>query len=267
MVGQLLLGVVLALFALWMAGLLWANDFAVPTEPLRGTLRTMAVFPHADDETIAAGGTLGVLARAGGPVALVILTQGERGSASDRVRPELAEVRAAEAGQAVQLLGVSSLIWGGFADGSVGDHRDQVSAWLAGQIAAWRPDLLITYDLAGLYGHPDHVACAEIVTHLKSTQFLEVALWYSAMPRRLRRTMVRFRALPGDFPNASKRSEPTHKVFVGRCLFAKVRAWNTYTSQRDSLRAGAGKFVPPWLFLSVLLFEYFEAVAQPGRET
>jgi LmbE family N-acetylglucosaminyl deacetylase len=224
----------------------------------------MAIFPHADDEAVAAGGTLALMAGLGGRVALVIWTGGELGTADGQRLPGLEAVRAAEARRAAQFLGASLVVQGNFADGSIGDHRDEVALWLAAEIGAWRPELVITYDLAGLYGHPDHLACAQILTHLRATRFPTMTLWYSSLPLALVQVMVRFRAMPDDFPAASSRSRPTHKVFIARRLLAKIRAWNTYVSQRESLRSGAGRFIPSWLFLSLLLFEHFAEAAPPG---
>ncbi|MGC2191506.1 MAG: PIG-L family deacetylase [Candidatus Dormiibacterota bacterium] len=260
-----LLGAVVVLVVAGIAGFVLANDMEVPSHRLAMPLRTMAVFPHADDETVAAGGTLAVLARLGAPVALVILTRGELGTIDGQPRPGLAELRSAEARRAADLLGIDPLIQGGFSDGTLDAHRDEVSSWLASEIEAWRPDLVITYDLAGLYGHPDHVACAQILTELRATRFPTMKLWYSSLPLALVQVMVRFRAMPNDFPEASMRSRPTHKVFIGRRLRSKIRAWNAYSSQRDSLRSGAGKFIPSWLFLSILVFEYFSAAPEVVR--
>jgi len=252
-----LLGFALGLAVIWVAAFLGANDLAVPTRRFREPLRTMAIFPHADDETVTAGGTFGVVTQTGGAVALVLLTWGERGGTPGGSPSDLAEARHREANRAAHLLGIGELLQGDFPDGALEDHGDQVSTWLAQQIEAWRPELLITYDRAGLYGHPDHVACAGIVTQLRDTRFPNIALWYSSLPPRLARNLTRVRVLPAAAPGDPRRSQPTHKVFVGQRLIAKMRAWSAYRSQRQSLRKGAGRFVPPWLFLSVLLFEYF----------
>ncbi|MGH7641828.1 MAG: PIG-L deacetylase family protein [Candidatus Dormibacteria bacterium] len=260
------IGVILVLGIIWSAGFLVVNDFAVASRSPSRPLRTMAVFPHADDETITSGGTISRLARLGGPVALLLLTQGELGTPDGQGRPGLVEEREQEAARAARLLGIDSVVRGGFPDGELASGRSQVTAWLAGEIEAWRPELLITFDLAGLYQHPDHVACAEILTQLQSTRFPQIALWYGSLPDRLLLTMVRLRLLPSGSDHDPRRSRPTHKVFVGGDLLAKIRAWNAYASQRESLRWGLGRFVPPWLFLSVLLFEYFAAVPALGSE-
>lgn len=190
----------------------------------------------------------------------MILTSGERGTPDGGRLTGLAAVRAAEAGRAAKLLGITDVVQGGFGDGSIASMRDQVLAWLGSVIADWQPELVITYDRAGLYGHPDHVACSEIVTDLRRARFPDLTLWYTTLPSRLVRTMTRVGALPSDAALAVSRALPNRKVFIGANLVAKLRAWHSYRSQRGSLGRGAGRFVPAWLFLSVQLFEYFEQV-------
>jgi LmbE family N-acetylglucosaminyl deacetylase len=69
----------------------------------------LAVFAHPDDAEIAAGGTLAKWAAAGREVHLLVLTNGDRGSAQpDRNRLELASVRLRETKLAAEVLGLAS---------------------------------------------------------------------------------------------------------------------------------------------------------------
>jgi LmbE family N-acetylglucosaminyl deacetylase len=69
----------------------------------------IAVFAHPDDAEIAAGGTLAKWAAAGREVHLLILTNGDRGSAEQgRDRRELASVRIRETEEAAEVLGLAS---------------------------------------------------------------------------------------------------------------------------------------------------------------
>jgi len=85
-------------------------------------------------------------------------------------------------------------------------------------VARVRPDLVITYDPAGLYCHDDHVVCTEVLTELLETGFPHEALWYVALPRRLHAWV------PLDESLKARRPAPTHKVFIGAHLLAKTRA-------------------------------------------
>ena len=129
--------------------------------------------------------------------------------------------------------------------------------FIATLIEQEKPDLLITYDLAGLYGHTDHIACSEIITELKKTRFQEVPLWYVTLSKRMlaRIKLPEHMAIDPHFQE--KQVFPTHKLFIGVSVFPKIKSWYTYKSQRASLTKGILKFLPIWFFLSMVLFEYF----------
>jgi N-acetyl-1-D-myo-inositol-2-amino-2-deoxy-alpha-D-glucopyranoside deacetylase len=135
----------------------------------------MAVFAHPDDESFGTGGTL---ARYGADpevrVVLVCATRGEAGEISD---PELAtpdqlgEVREGELRCACQTLGVDALHFLDYRDSGMAGSPDNLERGTlamadfdeaVGQIAAHirreRPDVVVTFDETGGYGHPDHIA-------------------------------------------------------------------------------------------------------------
>jgi len=70
----------------------------------------LAVFAHADDAEIAAGGTLGRWCDEGREVHLTIVTNGDRGSQDpNENRPMLAKTRVLEANEAATFLGLASV--------------------------------------------------------------------------------------------------------------------------------------------------------------
>lgn len=243
----------------WAAGALYTTERAVPAaEPSAGgrRRRVLAVFPHADDETVTCGGTLYRLARAGCQVTLVLLTRGERGSPSGAPSAPLARVRVEEARLAAERLGIARLVQHDLGDGELRRRGQQLSQVIAEEIARTGPDLLITFDPAGLYGHEDHVACSDAVTEACRTRFPGLTLWYAALPARLH-------ARVGLDPSLEpRRTPPTHRVWIGTGLLAKVRAWYGYRSQRRSLREGLPPLVPAWVALSMLPFEHFAEAAE-----
>ena len=172
------------------------------------------------------GGLLHRLSRAGASVALVLLTRGERRTPDGTPSLVLARVRAGEARRVAEILGISELRHEDFGDGRLRDRRRDVAALLVRTVARVRPDLVITYDPAGLYGHDDHVVCTDVLTELLETGFPHVALWYVALPRRVHAWV------PLDESLKAKRPAPTHKVFIGAHLLAKTRALLAYRSQR-----------------------------------
>ncbi len=136
--------------------------------------RLMAIFAHPDDESFGAGGTLAKYASEGAFVSLVCTTNGEIGEISDpslASTDSLGQVRIEELQCAAEALGVGELVLLGYRDsgmaGTPDNDRpgafaqapeDEVVARLVGLIRKLRPDVVVTFDPNGGYGHPDHVA-------------------------------------------------------------------------------------------------------------
>lgn len=161
-------------------------------------------------------------------------------------------------------LGIPRLIQEDFGDGELSSKQPQLTAFIATLIEQTNPDLLITYDLAGLYGHADHITCSEIITDLKNTRFQGIPVWYVTFPKRLLTRVKPPEHLAIDPHFQEKRAYPTHKIFIGVSVFPKIKSWYTYKSQRASLSKGISKFLPIWLvwfFISMMLFEYFAEVS------
>src|ERR1019366_7489699 len=94
---------------LWAGALLFTTDRLVPRGDIRRFKHVVAVFPHADDETVTCGGTLQRFAASGALVTLVLLTGGERGNPAGVMQAELADRRRAEAGRAARALGITDV--------------------------------------------------------------------------------------------------------------------------------------------------------------
>jgi LmbE family N-acetylglucosaminyl deacetylase len=255
MVMLLLLFLVIPL--LWLTGFLVVTDFAVPLRNARQFHRVLVIFPHADDEAITCGGCLHRLSRGGCVVTLALLTRGEKGAPHAPGEANLKAVRTREARAATAVLGISRLIQEDFGDGTLHEKKQELRMFIGTLIEQEKPDLLITYDLAGFYGHADHIACSEIITELKKTSFQAVPLWYATFPKRVL-ARARLTEEMATQPHVrEKQASPTHKLFIGTSVFAKIKAWYTYKSQRASFTQGITRFLPIWFFLSMVLFEYF----------
>jgi LmbE family N-acetylglucosaminyl deacetylase len=135
----------------------------------------MAVFAHPDDESFGTGGTLAYYAA--DPevrVVLVCATRGEAGEISDPklATPErLGEVREQELRCASQTLGIDALHLLDYRDsGMAGTPEnldptalsmadfDEVVGKIVALIRREQPDVVMTFDPTGGYGHPDHIA-------------------------------------------------------------------------------------------------------------
>jgi N-acetyl-1-D-myo-inositol-2-amino-2-deoxy-alpha-D-glucopyranoside deacetylase len=136
--------------------------------------RLLAVFAHPDDEAFGTGGTLARYASEGMHVALVCATKGEAGEIAD---PDLAtpetldRVREAELRCAAHKLGVDEVIFLGFRDSGMAgtpENEDprayinipaaEVISRLVDIIRQIRPNVVVTFEPNGGYGHPDHIA-------------------------------------------------------------------------------------------------------------
>lgn len=161
-----------------------------------GLRRVLFAHAHPDDETLATGCLIADLVGRGVEVGVVTATRGERGQVREGTLAHLAgtdalvEHRAGELAEALRTLGVgwhavlgtpparaaglpprvyrdSGMRWltatlAGPAEDVTPDALTsadvQVAAVdLAAAVTAYHPDLLVSYDITGGYGHPDHV--------------------------------------------------------------------------------------------------------------
>lgn len=240
-----------------MTGFLIATDFSVPTKNTKQFRHILVIFPHADDEAVTCGGVLHRASKQGSTVTLALLTRGEKGTPNAVHDGSLKDIRTKEAQTVATILRLSRLIQQDFGDSELHNKKQELSAFIATLIEQENPDLLITYDLAGLYGHSDHISCSEVVTELKKTSFPELPLWYVTLPKRLlaRVKLPEHMAIDPHF--REKQAYPTHKIYIGVSVFPKIKSWYTYKSQRAALAQGIGTLFPFWFALSMVLFEYF----------
>ncbi len=133
--------------------------------------KIMAIFAHPDDEG-AIGGTLAQLAQDGHDLTLICTTRGEVGQISDPAlaTPEtLGEVREQELRAACEILGVQHLEFLGYRDSGMEgtDENNDPRAWVQADpdeakrkliqvIRQYQPEIIITFEPYGWYGHPDH---------------------------------------------------------------------------------------------------------------
>ena len=147
----------------------------------RKTHTLMVVHAHPDDEASSTGGLLRLAAEQGHTTIVVTCTHGDLGEVkipglrlnprqdpADRQR--LALIRQEELAHAAALLGVTHVYRLGYHDsGMAGWASNQerqafvqapledVTGRLVPLIRRHRPDVVVTYDAHGGYGHPDHI--------------------------------------------------------------------------------------------------------------
>ena len=134
----------------------------------------LAIFAHPDDEAFGTGGILAYYASSGYRVALACTTRGEAGEISDPAlaSPEsLGDVREAELRCSAHTMGFDEVFFLDYCDsGMVGTdmNKDQtayinapdeeVIRKLVEIVREVQPDVVLTFEPYGMYGHPDHIA-------------------------------------------------------------------------------------------------------------
>jgi LmbE family N-acetylglucosaminyl deacetylase len=177
----------------------------------------LAVFAHPDDEAFGSGGTLAYYAQQGVHITLVCATRGEVGEIADPAlaTPEtLGEVREVELRNAAQVMGIADLRFLDYRDsGMVGTAENEdprafvnipaetVVRQLAQIIRQVQPQVVVTFDPQGGYGHPDHIAIHQHTVaafHIAGDAahypdagpaWQPARLFYSVFPRSIFRTM------------------------------------------------------------------------------
>lgn len=156
--------------------------------------RLLLVHAHPDDESIFTGVTMAKYAAEGVGVTLVTCTRGELGEvlAADLAHlaadgeDRLGEQREAELDDAMAILGVSDhrvlgdyrdsgMQWAADGTATAPDDVDARAFWradlteaackLVAVIRELRPQVLVTYDPFGGYGHPDHIQAHRVATY------------------------------------------------------------------------------------------------------
>ena len=165
------------------------------------TKSLLLVHAHPDDETINNGATMAKYVAEGARITLVTCTRGEEGEV---LVPELAHLasshddalgphREKELAEAMKIIGVSDhrflgaphRIWRdsgmmGTEPNSRSDvfwsaNIDDAAQELVKIILEMRPDVLITYDTNGGYGHPDHIQAHRVA--MRSAELARSAGW------------------------------------------------------------------------------------------
>jgi LmbE family N-acetylglucosaminyl deacetylase len=126
-------------------------------------LRLLCVLAHPDDESLGLGGILAKYGSEGIGTYLVTATRGEMGwfgPPEENPGPAaLGKIREQELMEAAKVLGLAEVNILGYHDGQL-DKADQaaLTSQVVGHIRRIRPDVVVTFDHNGVYGHPDHIA-------------------------------------------------------------------------------------------------------------
>ena len=129
----------------------------------------LAVLAHPDDETLGFGGTLAYYADRGVETHLICATRGQHGwfGAPEDFpgTEELGSIRENELANAARILNIKSLQLLDYMDGALDQVvPEMVIQQIATCIRRVRPQVVLTFDPFGVYGHPDHIAISQFAT-------------------------------------------------------------------------------------------------------
>lgn len=241
----------------------------------------LAFHAHPDDEVIQTGGILAQAAADGRPTMVLTATDGAEGEIHnfddpESIRPRLAEVRAQEMADAMQILGVGEQHFLGYRDsGMMGEDSnlhpnsfwqadfDEAVGRVISHIRSFRPEVMTIYDPYGGYGHPDHiqvhrVGLAAMWASLDQTRYplgegeepwMVPKVYWTSWPRSRRRRFAELRLAAGEitqqeFDAASVSGTPDELL-----LFVDTGNW--IETKLDALRAHRSQIPEDWFMLAV----------------
>jgi LmbE family N-acetylglucosaminyl deacetylase len=164
----------------------------------------MAVHAHPDDEALGTGGVFARYADEGLRTVLVTCTNGELGDGEGGVKPgepghdeaAVVALRAEELKASCAILGISHLEVLGYRDsGMDGWPQNSVAGafWttpvsavaerLGELMERYQPQVVVTYDEHGLYGHPDHIQAHRVTMAAADATGIPAKVYYTAVPR------------------------------------------------------------------------------------
>ena len=210
--------------------------------------RAVIVAPHPDDEILACGGLLQLLAAQGSQLLLIAVTDGDASHPDSPLWPQerLRQVRPQESAQALATLGLASPAWLRLhlPDGGVAGMTPQLSTTLAAQLrpgdrvfTTWRLD-----------GHPDHDACGRACAAAcaaSGATLVEMPVWgwHWAVPGDMRVPWHRAHRLPLPAPILQRKraalrcfasqmqddpSTGRPAIVAGDALQRLLHAWEVY---------------------------------------
>ncbi|GAA2007614.1 PIG-L family deacetylase [Catenulispora subtropica] len=189
-------------------------------------LTLMAIHAHPDDEATGTGGVLARYAAEGIRTVLVTCTDGRCGDGPGGVKPgepghdpvAVAAMRRQELEASCEILKISHLEMLDYADsGMMGWPTNDApeSFWrtsleesaprLAELMRHYQPDVVVTYDENGFYGHPDHIQANRITMAALEMIEMRPKVYWTTVPRS---GMQRFGEIMREFASDWEEPDP-----------------------------------------------------------
>lgn len=237
--------------------------------------RLLVAYAHPDDESFGSGGLIAKYVAEGAQVGYICATNGDMGTIPLAMREQysdVSEVRLAELDCAAQVLGLDPVYRFGYKDSGMmnsASNQDPDSLWYGWQnhpetlinrvvdvIRDFKPQVIVTFNRYGGYGHPDHIAIQQATTEafslagdasylVEGTQpYAPQKLYYASIPGRMLRLYLRWMTLRGhdirhmgvnkdlDYQAVIDHLEPIHTMIdVGAHFDTWDRAADCHVSQ------------------------------------
>jgi LmbE family N-acetylglucosaminyl deacetylase len=195
--------------------------------------RILISLAHPDDESFGLGGLIAKYVQEGADVYYICATNGDVGTVDAELLAgynSIAELRLAELAAASQILGFKQVFTFGYKDsGMMGSDtsNDPACLWQAPQEQVTRrvvevmrevqPQVVITFNKYGGYGHPDHIAIQRATTAAFAlagdasyatgqAPYTPQKLYYTGIPKQLVQIFVMMMRLQGKDPRKGGRN-------------------------------------------------------------
>ncbi len=228
----------------------------------------LACYAHPDDESFGpSGATLAKYASDGVDVHLVCATKGEVGAADPEHmhgHDSAADMRTAELSCAAKHLGLTAIHYLGYRDSGMpgspeNNHpmalaaadQEQLAAQICSLISQLKPQVVITFDPAGGYQHPDHLAIQTATVAAFEPDAVPSGvrdglpphqpdkLYFSVFSKQLLRFAVRLMPLFGQDPRAFGRNGDIDLLRVAMEAFPIHARIDVRTASARKWRAAA----------------------------
>jgi LmbE family N-acetylglucosaminyl deacetylase len=248
--------------------------------------RFLISYAHPDDESFGNGGLIAKYVAEGVDVHLICATDGDAGTIPDEMKDEydtVRELRLAELDCAAETLGIKQVHQFGYHDSGMmqndqkdqpdalwynwNNHPDQVLRQVVDVIREVKPQVILTFDRYGGYGHPDHIAIQQATTQAfdlagdetyitDHPPYQPQKLYYSGIPATMLRLGLWWMKLRGkdvrrmgvnkdiDFQAIVDHIEPKHTSVD---ISAYLEAWDEASACHKSQGGGRITNMPKWL--------------------
>jgi len=221
--------------------------------------KLLLVFAHPDDESFSTGGTVAKYVKSGWRADLICATRGESGSTGPVDVPtgeKLGEIRQKELEKAGVILGLSSITFLGYTDGTLGElNSGELEEGIYQYMKKEIPDCIITFDTTGISNHPDHVKTCYATTYAfqkyaswikdqlgKNPEYSEdqaPKLYYACMPSSVAGYLVEKKVVPAQSFGLPWRGVQdkfiTTAIDISKFTAVKKKALLSHVTQSDDV--------------------------------